>query len=201
MEMKGIYDETERLFIAVPLPHELQGIMGEQCRRLSRKLQFAKWTHPQDYHITLQFMGDIPIKNIPALLEALQEAVKGMDSFELSLHTLGVFGLPEAPRVLWAGISGELGKLEKLHRSVTNATQLLGYSNEARPYKPHLTLARKYRDPEPFTAARLAEILGSGADSALPGGSEDWTVDGFVVYATRMNAVPMYEIVENMTFF
>ncbi|ASA26055.1 RNA 2',3'-cyclic phosphodiesterase [Paenibacillus donghaensis] len=201
MEMKGINDETERLFIAVPLPRELQGIVGEQCGRLSRKLQFAKWTHPQDYHITLQFMGDIPIRNIPPLLEALQEAEKGMKPFKLSLHTWGIFGLPEAPRVLWAGISGELDKLEELHRSVTNTTRLLGYSNEARPYKPHLTLARKYRDPEPFTAARLADTLGSGADSALPGGGEDWTVDRFVVYATRMNAVPMYEMIENMTFF
>ncbi len=200
-DMKSCAKEMERLFIAVKLPAEIGRRLGQECAELSEKLKFAKWTHPLDYHITLQFLGDTPKEQIPALLEALKGLSGKQAPFKLQLKEWGTFGPESAPRVLWAGVSGELGKLQGLQHGVVSATAPLGFRAEERPYAPHLTLARKFRDELPFSAERLGNLR-----VRKPGGENncsdnDWTVEGFVVYATRMYAIPMYEIIENFTFF
>jgi 2'-5' RNA ligase len=62
-------------------------------------------------------------------------------------------------------------------------------------------VARKYREEQPFTLERLENlrVKGRPAGNLLP--DLGWTVDAFVVYATRMHAIPMYEMTEKFTFF
>ncbi|MHA6532821.1 RNA 2',3'-cyclic phosphodiesterase [Paenibacillus sp. BAC0078] len=193
--------DIERLFIAVKLPARLCELLRNECAALYSELKFAKWTHFADYHITLQFLGDTPKPEIPALLEALRKVSAACAPFQLQLAQWGVFGLPEAPRVLWAGVSGELEKLNRLQRSVVSSTRPLGFTPEARAYNPHLTLARKYRDKRPFSMERLESLSSERMSKDAESGELDWTVDGFLVYATRMHAIPMYEMIEKFTFF
>lgn len=192
--------ELERLFIAVKLPSELQVIVGRKCNRLSQELHFSKWTHPDDYHITLQFLGDTDKEDIPAIIKALKEVGRECMPFQLSLEDFGTFGVPASPRVLWAGVSGELEKLHQLQQAVVSATLPLGYTAEKRDYKPHLTLARKYRGNTPFDAKIIESLLKLDVDLRPKFDTIDWTVDSFVLYSTRMYAIPMYEIIENITF-
>ncbi|MBW4081396.1 RNA 2',3'-cyclic phosphodiesterase [Paenibacillus sp. S150] len=201
MERKGSDTGTERLFIAVKLPNSPGESLAYECRALSAKLNFAKWTHSEDYHITLQFLGDTPKRSIPAVLEALKKASSACSPFQLQLDNWGTFGLPDAPKVLWAGVSGEIDKLRELQRLVISVTRPLGFIPEAREFKPHITLARKYRDEQPFSLGRLAVLRARESASQKEAGTPDWTVDGFVVYATRMHAIPMYEMIEKLTFF
>lgn len=193
--------ETERLFVAVKLPEELGGLLGQEAAALSSRLKFAKWTYPDDYHITLQFLGDTPAAQIPVLLAALKGISAGQKPFRLKLDEWGTFGVPESPRVLWAGVSGELEQLRELQEKIVAVTSPLGYKEEKRPYSPHLTLARKYRDEHAFSTGRL-KLLQSESDIGENNCSvKDWTVDAFVVYATRMHAIPMYEMIGKTTFF
>ncbi|MNO16048.1 RNA 2',3'-cyclic phosphodiesterase [compost metagenome] len=201
MERKVSEPEMERLFIAVQLPTLLSEKLEKERRALSPKLNFAKWTHPQDYHITLQFLGDTPKRSIPGLLEALKEVPAACPPFHLQLTEWGTFGRPESPKVLWAGVSGEMEKLKELQKHVISITRPLGFTPESREYKPHLTLARKYRDKQPFSLERLAVLRAGEASANVKSDIMDWTVDGFVVYATRMHAIPMYEMIEKLTFF
>lgn len=199
--MESVAKQTERLFIAVKLPAELGGRLGQECAELAAGVQFAKWTYPLDYHITLQFLGDTPKEQIPALLEALKAIGGSHVPFKLRLAEWGTFGSESAPRVLWAGVSGELERLGELRRSVVSATAPLGFRAEDRPYSPHVTLARKYRDEQPFSPGRLEgrqlQMIGNKNNCS----EKDWTVDAFVVYATRMLAIPMYEMIEKVPFF
>jgi 2'-5' RNA ligase len=201
MKNEADISHSERLFVAVPLPGEHREPLGELCRMLEPKVKFAKWVHPEDYHITLQFLGDTPKENIPELISALKKAAAGCSPFELSLKEWGIFGTPASPRVLWAGVSGALEKLHALQGAVTAATLPLGFAGEARPYAPHLTLARKYRGDVPYNAKLVdfSEVLMQKREHLSS--IRHWTVDGFVLYATRMCAIPMYENVENITFF
>lgn len=192
--------DTERLFIAVKLPSELQEILGEKCNELSQEIHFSKWTHPEDYHITLQFLGDTHKKDIPALMKVLKEVGKQCMPFQLSLQEIGTFGVPTSPRVLWAGVSGELEKLHQLQQAVLAATFPLGFTAEKSEYKPHLTLARRYRGNTPFDDKILDNLLKLDVELGPKFDSIDWTVDSFVLYSTRMYAIPMYEIIENITF-
>ncbi len=201
MERNRSERDMERLFIAVKVPSNLSGLLEKESEKCSAKLKFAKWTHSEDYHITLQFLGDTPRKEIPALLKALEEISGKSKPFRLSLENWGTFGLPHAPKVLWAGVSGELARLGELQRDVVNATSGLGFKAETREYNPHITLARKYRGEQPFSAEELPDLRHCGGEKENNCSEKDWTVDAFVVYATRMHAIPMYEMIEKLTFF
>ncbi|MEK3673811.1 RNA 2',3'-cyclic phosphodiesterase [Paenibacillus sp. FSL R10-2771] len=201
MEHKEPEQEFERLFIAIPLPEALRYYLKNESARVSSGLKFARWTHFEDFHITLQFLGDTPKEDIPALFAALRKVSLSSKGFQLKLGEWGTFGLPDSPRVLWTGVSGELEPLRELQKKVVSATIPLGFTAETRTYNPHLTVARKYREEQPFTLERLENlrVKGRPAGNLLP--DLGWTVDAFVVYATRMHAIPMYEMTEKFTFF
>lgn len=201
MEHKEPEQEFERLFIAIPLPEALRYYLKNESARVSSGLKFARWTHFEDFHITLQFLGDTPKEDIPTLFAALRKVSSSSKGFQLKLGEWGTFGLPDSPRVLWTGVSGELEPLRELQKKVVSATHPLGFTAETRTYNPHLTVARKYREEQPFTLERLENlrVKGRPAGNLLP--DLGWTVDAFVVYATRMHAIPMYEMTEKFTFF
>jgi len=185
--------DTERLFLAVKLPSDLQQIIAEECSTLSQTFQFAKWTYPEDYHITLQFLGDTPKEKIPALIQSLEQIVGQCSPFKLTMDQWDTFGLPASPRVLWIGVSGEVDSLRDLYSSVLSATNPLGFSPEAREYKPHLTVARKYKGIHSFDEKILKYLLKLDGEKRSKSFHRDWTVDSFVLYATRIYAIPMYE--------
>ncbi|WP_246590672.1 RNA 2',3'-cyclic phosphodiesterase [Paenibacillus sophorae] len=185
---------SERLFTAVRLSPELRGAVGGMCRTLSRELSFAKWTHEEDYHITLQFLGDTDPRSIPELVSALKEAAADCRPFTLSLREAGIFGPPAAPRVLWAGVGGETDRLQELHNRIVAATLPLGFHAEERAYKPHVTLARKYRGERVFNSGHL-NAFKQEADAL----HMSWRVEEWVLFVTRMHKKPMYEIVETLT--
>ncbi|MBY9081281.1 RNA 2',3'-cyclic phosphodiesterase [Paenibacillus sp. HN-1] len=185
---------SERLFTAVRLSPDIRSRAGELCRAMSAELPFAKWTHAEDYHITLQFLGDTPILDIPALTASLRQASERIEPFTLTLREPGIFGPPEAPRVLWAGVGGDKIALRELYARITGKTAPLGFRAENRPYSPHVTLARRYRGTEPFHSGKL----GVWSDHELFRMS--WKVEEWVLFATRMHNQPMYEVVETFRF-
>lgn len=184
----------ERLFTAVRLSPEIRSSLGETCRSLARELPFAKWTHEQDYHITLQFLGDTDPAAIPRLIEALRGAAAGMPPFGLSLKGPGTFGSPGAPRVLWAGVGGDTGKLEELFGRIVTAARPLGFKPEERAYRPHVTLARRYKGDRAFGRDSLDKFAG------MEPFSMSWRVEECVLFVTRMHKQPMYEVVETLLF-
>lgn len=183
MEQHTSKEPAQRLFVAIPVPEHISERLEDWTREQKEKLSFRKWSHPRDYHITLQFLGDTPAAKHEALQAVLQEAKA--KPFSLALNGAGTFGPPSAPRVLWAAVSGDLEALTALHREVIKATRSIGFEPEERPYSPHITLARKFAGagempPEAtFSAPALFE----------------WEANRFVLMRTHMNASPMYEVI------
>ncbi|WP_410771738.1 RNA 2',3'-cyclic phosphodiesterase [Fontibacillus sp. BL9] len=176
--------ETWRIFIAVPLPGAVKQALSDWVEKQKVALKFTKWVNPADYHITVQFLGDVTPNKFDDLKQQLTETAKRVNGFSLQAKEIGMFGRPSNPRVLWAGIDGDQDKLKSLYRSVTEGNRGLGFIPEERPYHPHITLARKYRedaklDPEPLNL--------SSPDFG------EWSVDAIVIYRTRMGKTPMYE--------
>lgn len=184
--------ETEpvmRLFIAVPLPEMVSDHIARWAQELGKHMSFRKWVHPQDYHITLQFLGDTKAGSVESVVSSLQAVAADQQPFELSLQGAGVFGPSTSPRILWTGISGEMEKLENLQQCVTSAMAPLGFQPEDRPYRPHITTARK------FTGGSLeTDLLNTGPEPV------SWRADRLVLFRTNMHSVPMYEIHGRMMF-
>ncbi|KPV58398.1 hypothetical protein QJ48_16650 [Paenibacillus sp. A3] len=177
---------SDRLFVAVPAPPSVISTAESWVLRLKDQLTFAKWVHPQDLHLTLQFLGDVERDRIERIAQAIGQAAAGAAPFSLHFQGLGVFGKPSAPSVLWAGVQGEVEKLGQLQSRVEDAMKTLGFAAENRPYKPHLTLARKFTGPAGSHAAML--------DVALPDEwHTPWRVKETVLYRSRLGSRPMYE--------
>ncbi|MFF2156889.1 RNA 2',3'-cyclic phosphodiesterase [Paenibacillus chitinolyticus] len=182
-------DPLERLFIAVPLSGPVRENLSDWTGRLKESgTPFHKWVHPEDFHITLKFIGDTPRSTLPALSPLLEQAAAAHSPLELTAAGAGTFGPKDAPRILWAGLQGDLDALHRLQLDVEAACSSLGFEQEDRPYRPHITLARRYTGGHKWARERL--------DAPGEPPSASWTAEEIVVYRTHMGRSPMYERAE-----
>ena len=98
-------------------------------------------TQPNQWHITLRFLGDIGQYEQDRLAFALSEPNDLGGPFVVGLHGLGAFPEPRSASVLWAGVdagSAELGELvSEIDRRLTD----IDFPSEGRPFVPHLSLS------------------------------------------------------------
>lgn len=131
----------QRLFIGIELPDEVRRALAA-VRNESPELDRALgWTRPAGLHLTLRFLGDTPAERMEAVRAGLQ-LLPARPSIGLHAAGLGLFGSAARPRVLWAGVKGELAALAALHRDVEEMCVGLGWPTERQGYAPHITLAR-----------------------------------------------------------
>ena len=118
-----------------------------------------KWVQGDAVHLTLKFLGEQPAEKLSEMRNLLPEvlAAKALRSFYLELSGVGAFPNYRLPRVLWMDLVGETDALCDLWRAVEGLATRMGFSPEARPFRPHLTLAR-IKDPADFSLA-LAKTL------------------------------------------
>lgn len=186
--------EQWRVFLAVPLPAELKLMLHHELQLTPSVLEsFKKQTDYRDYHITVQFLGDVASERIQEIHKAMNRAAALMSRFTVGLSGWGTFGRMETPRVLWCDIQGQLNALHQLYAKLIAETRLLGFQPEERPYRPHITVARQYQGTESFSLAKLSE-LGQASDVSYA-----WEVDRIVLYRTHMGKKPMYEAIAEST--
>jgi len=131
-----------RAFVAVELPAELLKSLAAVQTEMRRGGVRARWTRPENLHLTLKFIGDLPAGRVADVANALRSAAAGHPPFRLTAAGLGVFPEGRRPRVLWAGLSGALAALEGLQRELDDRLAACGLEREARGFHGHLTLGR-----------------------------------------------------------
>lgn len=189
-------DQKEmRVFVALPVPQDMRAALIEWSRHRKRELSFQKWVHPSDYHITLKFLGNTAPAVIERLHGDLMRIAVATDPLRFALHHFGTFGESSSPRVLWAAVNGDVEPLRRLQRQVEEACRAYGFEPENRPYRPHITLARRYRGVQPFRPDGLSSESGTPvSDDSVQ------SVDSMVLYQTHMNREPMYEAIGRFPF-
>jgi 2'-5' RNA ligase len=185
----------ERLFLAVALGTEQRAGIERNKELLQQRLPFQKWVHADDLHVTLKFLGDTEADIASKLKSAMTAAAAGHSPLTLALNGFGVFGRPSAPSILWLGLGGETPELAKLQAQVEDAVKPLGFAPEDRPYRPHITIARRYNGTAPFSQDLLTEA--AAAMDPIP---QQWSVDRFVLYKSHLSRKPMYEPIETFEF-
>lgn len=127
-----------RLFTAIAIP---QSLHPQIASLRDEQLTGARWTSPEQWHITLHFIGETKgeTKQEEAIMSALQTVQ--YENFQLTLRGVGTFPAQGKPRVLWVGIDAP-PTLQQLHKNVGAALAKTGFQPEKRSYHPHLTLAR-----------------------------------------------------------
>ncbi len=100
------------------------------------------WVAPENLHVTLKFLGEVPRERIAGVQEALDRVARGSPPLELRIAGLGAFPDRRRPRVVWAGIAGGWEALGRLAARVDRELAGLGFAPEARPHVGHVTLGR-----------------------------------------------------------
>jgi 2'-5' RNA ligase len=155
-----------RLFIACLLPQEALSALAEAREQfLKEGAPKLRWIRPEGIHLTLKFLGEVPEARIPDIEAKRLEAMEGLPAFSLSLDGMGTFGGRKGPRVLWAGLAGDLDKLIEVQRRVDEAMAALDFPREDRPFRPHLTLARASND---LMAVQQRHLEGLARKVTLP---------------------------------
>ncbi len=137
-----------RSFIAVPLSEEVleavartsDGLRAEACR-----VRGITWVDPDNFHITLKFLGDIEYSDVPEIMDVVNSAVSGIEPFEIAVQGLG--GLPriEKPRVVYAGVSDPEKHLSRIFNGINEG--LVSVRKDHKKYIPHITLMRIKHPP------------------------------------------------------
>lgn len=131
-----------RLFWAINLPVPIRARLAEVQGMLKNVPCDVKWVEEENLHLTVKFLGNVEVSQLSGLVEAVKDALGHISSFTLSLGGLGFFPDALRPRVLWAGLHGDLGRLQQIPEQLTKAYLPLGFPTEKRSFSPHLTLAR-----------------------------------------------------------
>lgn len=131
-----------RTFIAVEVPAAIREQMAAVRDRFDSAGVEASWVRPAGIHLTLKFLGEVPEELVPKILQALTLAASGREPFRLGIAGVGAFPNAASARVVWLGLTGEVGSLVGLQAAVEQAMVGLGLERDGRPYSPHLTLGR-----------------------------------------------------------
>ncbi|MFD3445265.1 RNA 2',3'-cyclic phosphodiesterase [Microbacteriaceae bacterium 4G12] len=173
-------------FLAVSLPPLVKDTLSEWIEQQKHKLSFQSWVHRDDYHITLAFLGNADPLILPALQDEMEKLASYFASFSLTLQGLHTFGATERPRILWAGVT-ETKELFALQQDVHRFCTTHGFSLETRPYRPHITLARRWKS-EADLAADMLPNLETDALHSL-----SFSVGKIGLYKTNLDRTPKYE--------
>jgi 2'-5' RNA ligase len=133
-----------RTFIAVELPAETRSYLFQSGQKMAENIpnRAIRWVAPENMHLTLRFLGDTPEDKLPVIAAELDAITQQFQPFNLHLHELGCFPNRKRPRVIWAGLSGQLKPLNALQSRIEKAVQSLGWEAENRPFRAHLTIGR-----------------------------------------------------------
>jgi RNA 2',3'-cyclic 3'-phosphodiesterase len=194
-----------RAFVAVIPPAPALTELSDAVAPVRAAHPDLRWTPPEQWHLTLAFLGDVDEAVLPELTERLARAARRHPPLELAFAGGGRFG----DRVLWTRVvdppqrespvstgrvahldraagrprgpaAGRAAGLRRLTASVGAAARRCGIPVEDRPYRAHLTLARARTGADLRTvAALLGEFTGSR-----------WTADALHLVSSRLGAGP-----------
>ena len=135
--------DKARLFIAVELPEaakaELAGLTSA-VRELD--VRGARTVRTEGMHLTLKFLGDVDVSEVPKIASAMDKAAEPVGAFDLALGETGTFPSGGVARVLWVGVEGDTDALGRLRQAVEDCMAEAGFRRERRAFNPHITIGR-----------------------------------------------------------
>ncbi|MBA7511319.1 RNA 2',3'-cyclic phosphodiesterase [subsurface metagenome] len=178
-----------RLFIGIKIPNPsyIVDIQNDLQNNLSGSN--IKWVEPENFHITLKFLGDVESFFINSINQLLLHLSKKHKSFHLKPAGVGFFGSIRQPHVIWFGFRDNR-ILSAIQSSIDESLNKLGFSMEQKKFSPHLTLGRiKYLAEK----SEFVELMGSNKSF-----QEDHTISEFqLIQSTLSKEGPVYEVIKS----
>lgn len=183
-------EKSTHFFYAVKIPSETKKQLHSKILPLKEELPFHRWVHPDDYHITLAFLGNAEREMLEKSIQLISETLQKETTFSLCFEGLGTFGSKETPRIFWLGL-GEQERLYEVRNTVFLACEEAGFSLEKRPFHPHVTIARKWKGNHPFNHHNLQK------ENPFDLERISFVANEIVLYQTHLDREPKYEVVQS----
>lgn len=132
-----------RLFIGIDLPEDIKKKLLAFQMELKELGIRGSWKVQENFHITLEFLGEVEPNVIPMITETMTQVAKNHQAVSLNVGGLGAFPSWRRPHTIWTAVSGELKKLNEIRNELHRELAQKGIALEERPFKPHLTLASR----------------------------------------------------------
>ena len=144
-----------RTFVSIPVPSQIYKI---QKRFISGNPNSSnlRLIDKNNIHLTLRFIGQTPQSSINKIKKGLDFIVNNFQPFQLNIQGFGFFPNMDIPKVLWAGLSGEIDILSKLVNKINNSLIPLGFDNPDKDHIPHISLARSNNKE---TISNISQIM------------------------------------------
>ncbi|MDL2269939.1 RNA 2',3'-cyclic phosphodiesterase, partial [Desulfosarcina sp. OttesenSCG-928-G17] len=169
-----------RAFIAVSLPEPIRDTLRQIQENLAAEDADVRWVRPEQIHLTLKFLGDIDLSQVPGIISHLDAGLGKMAAFSVQASGGGVFPNARKARVLWVGLEDKTDGFKTLYGATETAMAAMGFARESRAFRPHLTLGRPRRDIHPAVMDRMLAVLQTA-------GSDPFEVDRIFLYQSRLH--------------
>jgi 2'-5' RNA ligase len=138
---EGPGDERQRLFVAVPLPLDLQPLVRRAQEGLP-SIPGLRLLRPEQWHVTLAFIGEVDAEKAAVARSVLETLPTGIGG-EAVIDGYLMLPSPSRARVVTLGLEDERGVFRDLFETVMGGLEVEGVmKREKRPFRPHLTIAR-----------------------------------------------------------
>ncbi len=176
----------KRLFIAIPyIPtQEVLSVVGHlKNASINDKIN---WVSPENMHLTLKFLGDTDVTDIPKISAGLTEISSKYETFDLRVSGFEMFYRGQHPSVLYLSLE-ENRVLEAVAQEVNDLCGNLKIGDNSHAFKAHITVARiKYM----HLSEGFLNMLKTKID-------QSFRVDGIKLIESRLTSTgPIYEVVE-----
>jgi RNA 2',3'-cyclic 3'-phosphodiesterase len=152
-------EDPIRAFIAIKMSGQLRNVLTLVGLQLIKGgINDVRWAKPENIHLTLQFLGDIPVSKIDDINTVIKKAAKQCSPFVLHIGGIGVFPNLRKPRVIWVGVDTS-PKLTGLHGNLEEGLDKIGFQGDGRKLNPHLTIGRFKRNISQQSVQILGDLL------------------------------------------
>ena len=168
-----------RAFIAVDLSESIRSGVAKLIKAVEPHVDDTKWVSPENLHVTLKFLGDVPLNELPALIKAVQKGTENVEAFDLEFLGCGAFPDLLSPKTIWLGCDRGADELTILASRIEDELFRLGYPKESRRFSPHLTIGRLKKGGAARSLAEFFDVY-----KEKPFGS--CGVDEVVIYSSEL---------------
>ncbi len=149
---------SNHYFIAIKFDNNIKKwIYDQQAKIKSSQLPYQIWVHEEDFHVTLQFLGELSEEKKSILSKDLDQ-LENFPSFKMMLSGMNGFGKTNQPRVLWVEVENT-NILNDLHDRVQTICKKNDFPIDHRVFTPHVTIAKKWKDKNEYLTENLIPTL------------------------------------------
>jgi RNA 2',3'-cyclic 3'-phosphodiesterase len=186
----SIMPECTRTFIAIAVPEPVEQELARLQSELAAEVIGYHWTSTRQFHITLAFLGDVPVSGLNEICQTVTASTVAHDRFEVEVRGLGAFPKSSRPRVVWAGVTAtNSNALNELQQSVIGSLERIGHGPDDQRFHPHVTLGRIKHSRH---GDRSVQTLIESRAGWSAGGFA--VMEVFIMASTLCRAGPAYEV-------